>query len=183
MPATGWGGTGAAAARGERGAARRVHISWRILQSFITDRATPPPDRCRFFGSPCVPSPVSGIRMPKLPLLLKNRKVSNLGALVSGIRMPKLPLLPLWEKGAGGMRGNGARDCGKSLITPRIHPSLRDSPALSTRTTKCHSVTNRRTGAQQDVSPIDGGQMCCYTTHQKKRGTALDRCSPQRRNP
>jgi len=122
MPATGWGGTGAAAARGERGAARRVHISWRILQSFITDRATPPPDRCRFFGSPCVPSPVSGIRMPKLPLLLKNRKVSNLGALVSGIRMPKLPLLPLWEKGAGGMRGNGARDCGKSLITPRIYP-------------------------------------------------------------
>jgi len=159
MPATGWGGTGAAAARGERGAARRVHISWRILQSFITDRATPPPDRCRFFGSPCVPSPVSGIRTPKLPLL------------------------PLWEKGVGGMRGNGARDCGKSLITPRIHPSLRDSPALSTRTTKCHSVTNRRTGAQQDVSPIDSGQMCCYTTHQKKRGTALDRCSPQRRNP
>ena len=159
MPATGWGGTGAAAARGERGAARRVHISWRILQSFITDRATPPPDRCRFFGSPCVPSPVSGIRTPKLPLL------------------------PLWEKGVGGMRGNGARDCGKSLITPRIHPSLRDSPALSTRTTKCHSVTNRRTGAQQDVSPIDSGQMCCYTTHQKKRGTAPDRCSPQRRNP
>jgi len=159
MPATGWGGTGAAAARGERKAARRVHVSWRILQSFITDRATPPPDRCRFFGSPCVPSPVSGIRTPKLPLL------------------------PLWEKGVGGMRGNGARDCGKSLITPRIHPSLRDSPALSTRTTKCHSVTNRRTGAQQDVSPIDSGQMCCYTTHQKKRGTAPDRCSPQRRNP
>ena len=116
MPATGWGGTGAAAARGERGAARRVHISWRILQSFITDRATPPPDRCRFFGSPCVPSPVSGIRMPKLPLLLKNRKVSNLGALVSGIRMPRLPLLPVWEKGVGGMRGKGARKCRKSLL-------------------------------------------------------------------
>ena len=38
----------------------------------------------RVFGSPCVPS------------------------LVSGIRMPKLPLLPLWEKGAGGMRGKRA---------------------------------------------------------------------------
>ena len=29
---------------------------------------------------------------------------------VSGIRTPELPLLPLWEKGAGGMRGKSARN-------------------------------------------------------------------------
>jgi len=49
----------------------------------------------RVFGSPCVPS------------------------LVSGIRMPKLPLLPLWEKGAGGMRGKRAPECRTSLIFPK----------------------------------------------------------------
>ena len=86
--------------------------------------------------------------------------------------------------GEGGWGDEGQRRTGLRKITHHSQDlPLRDSPALSTRTTKCHSVTNRRTGAQQDVSPIDGGQMCCYTTHQKKRGTALDRCSPQRRNP
>ena len=86
--------------------------------------------------------------------------------------------------GEGGRGDEGQRRTGLRKITHHSQDlPLRDSPALSTRTTKCHSVTNRRTGAQQDVSPIDGGQMCCYTTHQKKRGTALDRCSPQRRNP
>ena len=29
------------------------------------------------------------------------------------------PLLPLWEKRAGGMRGNGARECSTSLISPK----------------------------------------------------------------
>ena len=42
-----------------------------------------------FWGSPCVPSPVS----------------SHQNA--------RLPLLPLWEKGVGGMRGKGARECRK----------------------------------------------------------------------
>jgi hypothetical protein len=35
------------------------------------------------------------------------------------IRTPKLPLLPLWEKGAGGMRGKSAPECTKSLISPK----------------------------------------------------------------
>jgi|GEM_PF-1114159 len=48
-----------------------------------------------FLASPCVPSPVSAIRTPRLPLL------------------------PVWEKGAGGMRGNGARECRTSLISPK----------------------------------------------------------------
>ena len=48
-----------------------------------------------FWGSPCVPS------------------------FVSGIRTPKIPLLPLWEKGARGMRGKRARECSKPLISPR----------------------------------------------------------------
>jgi hypothetical protein len=38
---------------------------------------------------------------------------------VSAIRTPNLPLLPLWEKGAGGMRGKGARECRTSLISPK----------------------------------------------------------------
>ena len=45
--------------------------------------------RGRFFGSPCVPS------------------------LVLGFRTPRLPLLPLWEKGARGMRGKSTRECRK----------------------------------------------------------------------
>jgi len=44
---------------------------------------------------PCVPSPVSAIRMPRLPLL------------------------PVWEKGAGGMRGKSVPECGKSRISPK----------------------------------------------------------------
>jgi hypothetical protein len=48
-----------------------------------------------FWGSPCVPS------------------------LVSGIRTPKLPLLPLWEKGVRGMRGKSVQGCRKPLITPK----------------------------------------------------------------
>jgi len=39
-----------------------------------------------FLGSPCVPSPVSGIWTPKLPLL------------------------PLWEKGVEGMRDKSAQE-------------------------------------------------------------------------
>jgi hypothetical protein len=46
-------------------------------------------------ASPCVPSPASAIRTPKLPLL------------------------PVWEKGAGGMRGKGAQECRTSLIFPK----------------------------------------------------------------
>jgi hypothetical protein len=38
---------------------------------------------------------------------------------VSGFRTPQLPLLPLWEKGVGGMRGNGAPESRKSLIPPK----------------------------------------------------------------
>jgi hypothetical protein len=30
-----------------------------------------------------------------------------------------LPLLPLWEKGAGGMRGKSAPECRRSLISPK----------------------------------------------------------------
>jgi hypothetical protein len=47
----------------------------------------------RFLASPCVPSPISAVRTPKLPLL------------------------PVWEKGVGGMRGKGARECRTLLIS------------------------------------------------------------------
>jgi hypothetical protein len=40
---------------------------------------------------------------------------------VSGIRTPRLPLLPLWEKGVGGMRGKCARECWR---TPQVHTPL-----------------------------------------------------------
>ena len=49
----------------------------------------------RFLASPCVPSPISAVRTPKLPLL------------------------PVWEKGVGGMRGKGARECRTLLISPK----------------------------------------------------------------
>ena len=48
-----------------------------------------------FSASPCMPSPVSAIRMPRLPLL------------------------PVWEKGAGGMRGKRAPECRRSPISPK----------------------------------------------------------------
>jgi hypothetical protein len=57
-------------------------------------------------ASPCVPSPVSAIRTPKLPLL------------------------PLWEKGAGGMRGKGARERRTSLISPKNSTLERGGPGL-----------------------------------------------------
>jgi hypothetical protein len=57
-----------------------------------------------FLVSPCVPSPVSGIRTPKLPLL------------------------PLWEKGVGGMRGKGAQECRTSRISPKNSTLERSRP-------------------------------------------------------
>ena len=51
--------------------------------------------RVGFLASPCAPSPISAVRTPKLPLL------------------------PLWEKGVGGMRGKGARECRTLLISPK----------------------------------------------------------------
>jgi hypothetical protein len=48
-----------------------------------------------------VPSPVTGIRTPKLPLLPLWEKG------VGGMRgHRRLPLLPAWQKGVGGMRGH-----------------------------------------------------------------------------
>jgi hypothetical protein len=57
-----------------------------------------------FLASPCVPSPVSAIRTPKLPLL------------------------PVWEKGVGGKRGNRARECRKPGIAPKNAPFERGRP-------------------------------------------------------
>ena len=74
-------------------------------------------------ASPCVPSPVSAIRTPKLPLLPvwgwrmlhRGRFLGSpcVPSSVSGISIPKLPLLPVWEKGAGEMRGKSALECRK----------------------------------------------------------------------
>ena len=56
------------------------------------------PSRGRFLGSPCVPSPLSGIRTPRLPLL------------------------PVWEKGVGGMRGKTGAHAGhpRSRRKPQV---------------------------------------------------------------
>ncbi len=52
-----------------------------------------------FLGSPCVPSPISGIRKPKLPLL------------------------PLWEKGAGGNEGQRRMGLQKTTyLSQEIYP-------------------------------------------------------------
>jgi hypothetical protein len=69
-------------------------------------------------ASPCMPSPVSCIKTPKLSLLplweegvggdltgvdvLASPRVPSP---VSAIRTPKRPLLPLWEKGGWGDEG------------------------------------------------------------------------------
>jgi hypothetical protein len=65
--------------------------------------------RVDFLASPCVPSPISAIRTPRLPLLLQG------------------------EKGAGGMRGNGARECRTSLISPKNSP-LESTPPQGSHT-------------------------------------------------
>ncbi len=68
---------------------------------------------------PCVPSPVSGIRTPRLPLL------------------------PLWEKGVGGMRGNSARECRTSLISPK-HSTLESAlPGCAGAPPACSSTKVR----------------------------------------
>ncbi len=59
------------------------------------DACAPQLTRVGFLASPCAPSPISAVRTPKLPLL------------------------PLWEKGVGGMRGKGARECRTLLISPK----------------------------------------------------------------
>ena len=51
-----------------------------------------------FWGSPCAPSSVSGIRTPKLPLL------------------------PLWEKGVGGMRGKRRGNAANRALLLRTLP-------------------------------------------------------------
>ena len=38
--------------------------------------------------------------------------------LILGFRKPGLPLLPLWEKGVGGMRGNGGATGGAAHLQP-----------------------------------------------------------------
>ena len=76
-------------------------------------------------ASPCVPSPVSGIRTPRVPLL------------------------PVWEKGVGGMRGKGARECRTLLISPK-HSTLESAPpgyagiALARSSTKVMISAMRR---------------------------------------
>jgi hypothetical protein len=59
------------------------------------DACAPQLTRVGFLASSCAPSPISAVRTPKLPLL------------------------PLWEKGVGGMRGKGARECRTLLISPK----------------------------------------------------------------
>jgi len=71
-------------------ARRRSHLAW-----LLVNRIPSPLTGVDFLASPCVPSPVSAIRAPKLPLL------------------------PLWEKGVGGMRAKGAQECRTSLISPK----------------------------------------------------------------
>jgi hypothetical protein len=86
----------------------------------------------RFFESPCEPSPVSGVRTVKLsssPLVEEGVEGMRTGAgflKAPASHLPfqaagrsNSPLLPLWEKGAEGMRGKSAQECRKSLISPK----------------------------------------------------------------
>jgi len=49
---------------------------------------------------------------------------------VSGVRAPNLPLLPLWEKGVGGMRGKRAWKCRTLRIASSPHANARSGAGL-----------------------------------------------------
>jgi hypothetical protein len=82
---------------------------------------------------------------------------------VSGIRTPKRPLLPVWEKGVGGMRGQtctrgrDARAPGANLRCAhlrRIPPQRRSSPAgASTRSGRASARTLSRFRHQDAQTP------------------------------
>ena len=79
-----------------------------------------PPHRGRFFWkAPARHLPFQPPGRPPSPFLTGIDFLENpcVPPPVLGIRTPKLPLLPLWEKGVGGMRGKGARECRTSRIS------------------------------------------------------------------
>ena len=80
----------------------------RACPAFVV-RPRPPSHRVDFLASPCVPSSVSVIRTPKLPLL------------------------PVWEKGVGGMRGKGAWECSTSPIAPKNSSVVHSAPVVRPR--------------------------------------------------
>jgi len=81
---------------------------------------------------------------------------------VSGVRTPNLPLLPLWEKGAGGMRGKRARECRTSLIVPKNSSGVRCAPSPAPSPGRfsgkpLHVIFRfRRQSAQPPPSPLAG---------------------------
>jgi hypothetical protein len=92
---------------GARASRNTPQCTERKLRNPLGARASPPAYSAAphhrlteggFWGSPCVPSSVSGIRM------------SN------------LPLLPVWEKGAGGMRGKRRGNAAHRASRPRTPP-------------------------------------------------------------
>ena len=111
-----------------------------------------------FLASPCVPSPVSAIRTPKLPLL------------------------PLWEKGAGGMRGKGAREWRTSLISPKNSTleRLGDEGDIETIAGRTCAAAIERTFRSRSEGPAHTGPPL-HTPHQNSektiRGALLRPCS------
>ena len=92
---------------GARASRNTPQCTERKLRNPLGARASPPAYSAAphhrlteggFWGSPCVPSSVSGIRM------------SN------------LPLLPVWVKGAGGMRGKRRGNAAHRASRPRTPP-------------------------------------------------------------
>jgi hypothetical protein len=72
------------------------------------------------------------------------------------ISTPKLPLLPVWEKGAGGMRGKGARECRTSLISPKNSTLERKGVGGMRGKTGAHAGHPRSRRKPQVRAPFQG---------------------------
>ena len=110
---------------GARASRNTPQCTERKLRNPLGARASPPAYSAAphhrlteggFWGSPCVPSSVSGIRM------------SN------------LPLLPVWEKGAGGMRGKRRGNAAHRASRSRTPPLRAITGARARRHTRSRSA-------------------------------------------
>ena len=116
-----------------------------------------------FLASPCVPSPVSAIRTPKLPLL------------------------PVWEKGVGGMRGKGAREYRTLLISPKNSTLARkgvggmrgkSAPACASGAPAGGNARTPRGGSAWERAPPARGE--AGTLAHPGDGSAWERAPPAR---
>jgi hypothetical protein len=117
----------------------------RNYSTIICPRRSPPTPRRRFqgagsLGSPCIPS------------------------LVSGFRMPKRPLLPLWEKGGRGDEGTNTHGNTRAFLPGTLPLSTHagETPAHPAQISRCARLDTGRLGCLDSpcvLSPVSGFRM------------------------